>query len=240
MLLPLVSVFLQLAPRENRYLMVSSAPDVAARSSGVHWFLEPGGHGMWYRDGAHTGSHVSSLSPSPDGGGGGPAHSPSLSPAYGRGEPAARGARLQRLGDLLGRRLGFQQARVLPAEDHDDADVVVEGGEVDGHPAPLLGQRVVGLEAEEAGGGLQGAGLRGQVQRRRTWDGRALPSGARTPAGPGSGRAGARPRSSAVRDTSFERSTESVTAGNSAWTYFTRAARPLQSNTSLKVSNKQH
>lgn len=45
MLLPLLSVFLQLAPSENRYLMVSSAPDVAASSSGVHWFLRPGDAG---------------------------------------------------------------------------------------------------------------------------------------------------------------------------------------------------
>lgn len=118
---------------------------------------------------------------------------------------AVTGARLQRHDDLLGRGLGFQQAWVLPAEDHDDADVVVEGGEVDGHPAPLLGQRVVGLEAEEAGGGLQGAGLRGQVQRRRTWDRRALPLGVRAPAGPGTGHAGARPQSSAACRTQASR-----------------------------------
>lgn len=39
-LFPLMSVFLQLAPRENRYWIVSSAPEVAASKSGVHWFLK--------------------------------------------------------------------------------------------------------------------------------------------------------------------------------------------------------
>lgn len=39
-LFPLVSVFLQLAPRENRYWIVSRAPEVAASNSGVHWFLK--------------------------------------------------------------------------------------------------------------------------------------------------------------------------------------------------------
>lgn len=112
---------------------------------------------------------------------------------------------MQTLDDLLGCRLGFQQARVLPAEDHDDADVVIERGEVDGHPAPLLGKHVVGFEAEEAGGGLQGAGLCGQVQRRRTWDGRAMPSGVRAPAGLGTGRADAQPQGSAVCGTQASR-----------------------------------
>lgn len=107
-------------------------------------------------------------------------------------------ARLQTPGDLLSRRLGLQQARVLPAEDHDDADVVIESGEVDGHPAPFLGKRVVGFEAEEAGGGLQGAGLGGQVQRRGTWGGRAMPSGVRAPTGLENRGADAQPQSSAV------------------------------------------
>lgn len=40
MLFPLISVFLQLAPRENKYLIVSSAPEVAASNNGVHWFLK--------------------------------------------------------------------------------------------------------------------------------------------------------------------------------------------------------
>lgn len=45
-LFPLISVFLQLAPRENRYWIVSRAPEVAASNSGVHWFLKVKEHIM--------------------------------------------------------------------------------------------------------------------------------------------------------------------------------------------------
>lgn len=55
-LFPFVSVFLQLAPREKRYWMVSSAPEVAASSSGVHWFLRV--KDTVWQDCAHTQHHI--------------------------------------------------------------------------------------------------------------------------------------------------------------------------------------
>lgn len=60
--------------------------------------------------------------------------------------------------------LGLQQAGVLPAERNEDADVVVEGSEVDGHPASLLGEHVISFEAQQTDGRFQGASLGGQVQ----------------------------------------------------------------------------
>lgn len=55
---------------------------------------------------------------------------------------------LQMLNNLLSCCLSFQQTRIFPTENDDDADIVIESGKVNGHPAFFFRKRVISFETK--------------------------------------------------------------------------------------------